>query len=595
MPDAPQPMDPRGKQFDSMGNVVGEKPPRQLNDLGLYSRAAEIAANLKQPKGSPQQLINMVKNMGAKPMELEHAKPEEAFAGRPTITREELADHFAKNLAPVERVNLGTEYGTSEHSTTGELRKNYGVTGLVQHPPEGAPVLEENPEYKNHKAFASSHYDEYMRAPTGSIAEKEANRKYLYHKEVVANLEKEHYKKYGEPFTDSHWPSVPNIIAHYRTSEWQKQPPGEKPYKPRVPPPHGTAEITTRNGTQAVASWDPGTQGLVVHKDIDFPSKYVLTHLRSGMAVKRGMTFHHAMDLGKRVANVTDWTQDKYSLMNGITEPHPDFEHLTRRQVLQKHFDQDVPPPQRKRPLKKVVEQEKPENVLLMDELQSDWGQKYRDDMAPEEHKTVPKGIYTRTTEPWTSLSLKTLLHSAANSSHDRLAWTPGEKQAERWRQRKKVTGLFYEPDDHIAHFFDGAHRVIRKTIPPDHLRKMLGDERANMLFNSPRLSNTHQRITSRGLPFGTYHHVQFPSMKVGGEGMMHFYDNIVPKELMKLVKKHDPSVNIEPVNAPGMPIHGFPSIKLTKKLKMSIGKYGFEAYKRGGIVGRALSICGGA
>jgi hypothetical protein len=68
----------------------GSVPLRRLNEVGLYSKAAEVARNLPQVKGTVDQMLAMMAKHGVKPAEMLHA-------GRPlgnTITREELSDHF---------------------------------------------------------------------------------------------------------------------------------------------------------------------------------------------------------------------------------------------------------------------------------------------------------------------------------------------------------------------------------------------------------------------------------------------------------------------------------------------------------------------
>jgi hypothetical protein len=83
--------------------------------------------------------------------------------------------------------------------------------------------------------------------------------------------------------------------------------------------------------------------------------------------------------------------------------------------------------------------------------------------------------------------------------------------------------------------------------------------------------------------------------MKVGAGGMKGYYDNIVPKSVMRLAQQHDPSVK------PGEPItlqsgdgdyQGF-HLPMTDTLKNSILDKGFPAFKRGGAVdvGKALAV----
>jgi len=63
--------------------------PRQLDDRGFYSAAAEAARSLPQAKGSPSQMMATMK--GVKPSELEWSGAGKAFADQKTVNRDDLA------------------------------------------------------------------------------------------------------------------------------------------------------------------------------------------------------------------------------------------------------------------------------------------------------------------------------------------------------------------------------------------------------------------------------------------------------------------------------------------------------------------------
>jgi len=85
-------------------DTVKEMPERQLNDVGLYSNGAEVANQLPQAKGKADDLINMLRNKGVKPAELENAGLTDSegnidpyWSGK-TITKDELANHLQIHL-----------------------------------------------------------------------------------------------------------------------------------------------------------------------------------------------------------------------------------------------------------------------------------------------------------------------------------------------------------------------------------------------------------------------------------------------------------------------------------------------------------------
>lgn len=80
---------------------------RELSPLGLYSHGEEMARSLPQEKGTPEQFAGMLagSKYGVKPAELEGFR--EAFADKPQITREEAAQYFRQNMPQIEEKVYG--------------------------------------------------------------------------------------------------------------------------------------------------------------------------------------------------------------------------------------------------------------------------------------------------------------------------------------------------------------------------------------------------------------------------------------------------------------------------------------------------------
>ena len=107
---------------------------RQLSPLGFYSYGAETAANLAQAKGTPQQFRSMLEKGGVKPVEMEGFN--EAFANRPSVTRDELTQYFNERRPQVEETVLGgTVLGGKEPFDAERLaRLEQEYAALKQHP-----------------------------------------------------------------------------------------------------------------------------------------------------------------------------------------------------------------------------------------------------------------------------------------------------------------------------------------------------------------------------------------------------------------------------------------------------------------------------
>jgi len=497
------------------GPVTTDAPLSPPNDLGLYSGAAAAARALPQAKGTPQQMIASLK--GVKPDEINNSGVHAAFAGRPTVTKEELAQHFEKSLPPLQEADGGGKY-TNWSTVVKSGAKNY----------------------------ARNYRENLLTLP----------------------------KKDGDQnqnFYGAHW-NQPNIVVHTRTSDWHRTNPV------RIPRADTTQEIPIPNSpNKTVPAWKTETPGLVVHKELKGAGPdYAITHARSGMKARSNLPFHHAMDLAKRLGPLTDWTKTQPEITD-LASRDPEFKQRLR-------YETAKPPP----PLAVGKTKKFEEKKLLLDELQSDWGQKGREHgfrepvdildrngwrSVPEERKP-PKSPYVDNTQKWADLGLKHTLHRAAKEGHDRIVMTPWEEHTKRYPHLSKVVDkLSYHPkDQRLVGEKNGRMVVDKHPVEPGKLPDYIGKDNAEPLLKMP---NT-----------GGWHHMHISDTDVGGEGMRRFYGNIVPNSLLKLAREHDPDAKIEPnPDKKGSPIDGWPSLKITPKMRESILRKGFKAYKRGGVV----------
>ena len=218
------------------------------------------------------------------------------------------------------------------------------------------------------------------------------------------------------------------------------------------------------------------------------------------------------------------------------------------------------------------------ENLLHLEELQSDWGQAGRDrgftnpgdpvgltpaetaefrtlarignrtdaqnDRYTELHrlksdraKTVPAGPYVGSTQGWTDLGLKRALVEAARGGYDGLTWTTGADQAKRYDLGQYVDSLQYAPDHGTLYGYQGGDQIVQERMAPEDLPGYVGKEVAEKLLAQPVFRGAH-RLAGEDL-------------MVGGHGMKGYYDNILPNRLATLTKKLDPSAKIGQIGIP--------------------------------------------
>ena len=129
----------------------------------------------------------------------------------------------------------------------------------------------------------------------------------------------------------------------------------------------------------------------------------------------------------------------------------------------------------------------------------------------------VAPAPFVTNTNAWVKLGLKVALKEALRQGTDRIAWTTGEQQNERYDLRKQVDEITYRKLD------DGNYRIVtykdfnaseRQDIPERGLEDALGKDIAERIINGVGYTNPDTGVTSlTGL-----------DLKVGGKGMKAFY-----------------------------------------------------------------------
>ena len=230
--------------------------------------------------------------------------------------------------------------------------------------------------------------------------------------------------------------------------------------------------------------------------------------------------------------------------------------------------------------------------MLLIEEVQSDWHQagrekgyqnksgQYGEKVSPEEYKRgvalqnqqrnqpgpltpseqaelndimgrheasiagarVPDAPFKDT---WHQLALKRAIKEAVDKGYDRIGLTTGAQQADRYNLSNHVQDLtLHGTGDNLrlsATSADGTHKVIdMQDVTPKTLPNYIGKEAAQKLLAQPE-PNPENPYAARNL-FGV-------DLKVGGEGMKKYYDEVYPNYLNKLGKKYGAQVGETKVN----------------------------------------------
>lgn len=219
--------------------------------------------------------------------------------------------------------------------------------------------------------------------------------------------------------------------------------------------------------------------------------------------------------------------------------------------------------------------------VLFIEELQSDWAQKgrkegFQEKDAPDfvavtdsgqrvgfdtereaedwldEHGEdgevipgtrkagVPPAPFVTKTESWAMLAMKRMLRYAAENGFDRIAWTTGEQQADRYDLSKQIRELWYKRNP------DGTYRLtayktsadgiqLGTNIAADKLEDHIGKDVAKRIVDG---AGENADVSANNEPANMWKKLSGLDLKVGGEGMRAFYDQMLPQMVNKYVKK---------------------------------------------------------
>ncbi|TSA41473.1 MAG: hypothetical protein D4R57_00570 [Verrucomicrobiales bacterium] len=131
-------------------------------------------------------------------------------------------------------------------------------------------------------------------------------------------------------------------------------------------------------------------------------------------------------------------------------------------------------------------------------------------------------------------LAMKRMIRYASEHGFDRIAWTTGEQQAERYDLSKQVDNITYGAHKDETYDInvkkDGRIVIGKERQSVSELENLVGKEVTQKIVD--RVGKFPDNIHTDGGELSGL------DLKVGGEGMKGFYDKILPSEVNKFVKK---------------------------------------------------------
>lgn len=139
-------------------------------------------------------------------------------------------------------------------------------------------------------------------------------------------------------------------------------------------------------------------------------------------------------------------------------------------------------------------------------------------------------------TESWATLAFRRMIRYAAENGYERIAWTPGDVQIDRYASelRQHVDEIGYEPQENgtwdvLAHKAD--RRVFeREEVDEEFLREHFGEDIADLIVSDKKPWTPN--------PYRDWRFIKGDNLAIGGTGFRGFYDQILPATVNKMVKK---------------------------------------------------------
>ena len=177
----------------------------------------------------------------------------------------------------------------------------------------------------------------------------------------------------------------------------------------------------------------------------------------------------------------------------------------------------------------------------------------------------------------WHELAMKRMLRYAAENGYDKIAWTKGDQQAERYNLAAVVNNIAYVelPNGEIdarAYFKDGGYeflgstwKEVEESVGKDMARRMQQGESTRTDTKEWGRDKDYEPI------FYDYKVIEGDGLRIGGEGMKGFYDEILPRFMKKYGKKWGATVG--EVELPGVEEAGRKmwSVDVTPEMRVSV------------------------
>ncbi len=465
-------------------NILYQSAPNSAPPF--YSKLTQTVEQKMGGSASPEQIKGMLKEI--KPEEMKWLGLDEFLKGKEKVSKAELLDHLRANMLEIKEVTKNDDSGVTEEQI--EEARMRAAEAAKERPYDPEKVRRLSQEFDDLKARSQTTKFSQYTLPGGEN-----------YREVLFTLPEKTSTELPEGFALKENPA--KQAAEKNGSQWV------------VEGPRSTNGIDNRYASgrtpeEAIAKFHK-THGDSngSYKSSHFEEPNVLAHTR--------LTDRTDAD-GKRVLHAeeiqSDWHQagrkKGYKTDEATPKAAQDFFGITDESW------------------EKKTDEEK---------------QAYVDEM--KEHREFKKGRVPDAPfrKTWHEFVMKRLIRMAAEGGYDKLTWSTGEQNADHYDLAKQVDEINYGKikgdDTHVwvrvygkngdtlglpfEIYKDDAHKV-----PKDKLEDVIGKEAAEKIIKNEGEKSKHGGRALRE-----------ENLKVGGEGMKGFYDDMLVSYANKFGKKY--------------------------------------------------------
>jgi hypothetical protein len=502
-----------------------------MDELGFYSAAKQAVDAIQQPKGTGAQFLAQIsKTPGVKPDEIKWTGLDEFLQSKKSVTKAEVQEYLDKNRVQIKEVTLGSSANPYPYRTADEWQGAIDRAERARDFNEAERLTNAWEMFEGVGMSDQTKFSKYT-LPGGEN-----------YREILLTLPPKQTGQSQIAFKTTE--DADNFLTDMSISGFEDMNYGRLNDTNVVEfdgaiPSNVTQMIRNNDGDIIAGKEMAGSTYGSPH----FEQPNILAHMRVNDRVIDGKKTLFVEEVQ------SDWHQaGRKKGYKGTAEKDYDnyIKDLTNRyqdEILKYSVEQGMAEDKAKVLAKKLTDQKAQDPRALADYFGESEKQMAMNEARVNSRSGVPDAPFKTT---WSDLSMKRVIQLASEGGYDRIAFTTGKTQAERYDLSKEISRVNYTEAGVLRAFDKEGKLVISKKLDsPDQIEDYIGKEAAKKLLDQDVKGVRVDEIEGKPIAYGNPNvfdgrELSGVDLSIGGEGMKGFYDDILPKFLDKYAKKWD-------------------------------------------------------